>query len=148
MFGPTDLITREQIAVMMYRFAEFKGYDTEIKMESTGFLDEKDVSGFAKEAMPWAVEKQLITGDDRKLNPQGATSRAVCATILQRFLNKMVFFHCNTHQNHLLVFIIVNDFFCQPFKSLLIFGNDGNSVKVSSVAEIILTDRLRDPLHI
>lgn len=86
-FGPDDNITREQIAVMMYRYAKFKGLNTSAKGDLTTFPDGSDVSEFGEEAMIWAVGAGLISGNkDGTLAPQGTTSRAVCATILMRFL--------------------------------------------------------------
>lgn len=85
-FGPADYITREQMALMLYRYAEYKGYDVSVQSEEKDFPDWNKVSGFAQDAVAWAVEKQLITGDQGKVNPQGHTSRAVCATILERFM--------------------------------------------------------------
>ena len=87
-FGPNDNITREQMAVMLYRYANNKKYDTKASDDLKGFPDSGKVSDFAKDAMKWAVAVKLFKGegDDGKLNPQGQTSRAVCATIMQRFL--------------------------------------------------------------
>ena len=86
-FGPADNITREQMAVMMYRYAEYKQYNTSAKGE-LDFADADFVSEFAQKAMEWAVGAELISGNlDGTLAPQGNTSRAVCATIIQRFMN-------------------------------------------------------------
>lgn len=88
-FGPSDNITREQMAVMMYRYAKYKGYDTSASKE-LNYPDAEDVSEFAEEAMKWAVGAGLISGNaDGTLAPQGNTSRAVCSTIIQRFLEKV-----------------------------------------------------------
>lgn len=88
-FGPTDLITREQMALMMYRYANFKKYDTEGKADFDTFKDASKVSGFAQEALRWAVGNNIITGKENgtMLDPQGNASRAECATIINRFLN-------------------------------------------------------------
>lgn len=85
-FGPGDSITREQLATMLYRYAEQNGYDTSADGELSVYPDADQVSEFAAEAMKWAVGKGIISGDDGKLNPQGVTNRAVCAAILTRFL--------------------------------------------------------------
>ncbi len=85
-FGPGDDITREQMAVMMYRYAKYKGYDVTASSDLEDFRDKASVSGFAEKEMKWAVGAGLIKGDNEKLNPQGTTSRAVCATIIQRFM--------------------------------------------------------------
>ena len=87
-FGPNDNITREQMAVMLYRYAEYKKYDITKTDDLKEFKDSSKVSDFAKDAVKWAVAAKLIKGEGNGdlLNPQGETSRAVCATIMQRFL--------------------------------------------------------------
>lgn len=91
-FGPDDDITREQMAVMLYRYAQYKGYDVSGQDDLGGFKDAKDVSEFAAKALEWAVGAELIKGEGEsgRLNPQGETSRAVCAAIMQRFIEKNV----------------------------------------------------------
>lgn len=92
LFGTADHITREQMAVMMHRYAQCKGYDTSKTADFSRFEDASRVSGFAKEAMSWAVGTGIITGKDNntKLDPQGNATRAECATIIQRFMQKYV----------------------------------------------------------
>ena len=87
-FGPSDYITREQMVVMMYRYANYMGYDTSEKADLDQFVDVANVSEFAKEAMKWAVGTGIIKGqgDGTKLDPQGNTSRAECATVIMRFV--------------------------------------------------------------
>lgn len=85
-FGPADDITREQMAVMMYRYAEYKGFSVSAESGLRGFPDKDKVSEFAEKEMKWAVGSGLIKGDNGLLNPQGTTSRAVGATIINRFL--------------------------------------------------------------
>lgn len=89
-FGPNDIITREQMAVMLNRYAKYKKYNMDGSKPLDEFPDADAVSEFSAKAMEWAVGIELIKGegDDGMLNPQGGTSRAVCATILQRFLEK------------------------------------------------------------
>lgn len=88
-FGPADLITREQMAVMMYRYAGHQGCDTSARADLSGYPDYKKVSDFSREAMEWAVAAGLISGNaDKTLAPQGEASRAVCATIIMRFMEK------------------------------------------------------------
>ena len=92
LFGTADNITREQMAVMMYRYAKFKGYEINEKMSFEKFADADLVSAFAKEAMQWAVGTGIITGKDNgtRLDPQGNTSRAECVIMIQRFMEKCV----------------------------------------------------------
>lgn len=85
-FGPADMITREQMAVLMYRYAKFCGLDISAKGNLDAFPDASAVSSFSKEAMNWAVGAKLIQGDQGKINPQGSASRAQCATIITRFM--------------------------------------------------------------
>ncbi len=84
-FGPDDMITREQMAVMMYRYAKYKGYAADEISDMKKFPDKEKVSRFAEKEMAWAVGAGLITGDQEKLNPQGNASRAVCAAVIRRF---------------------------------------------------------------
>ena len=85
-FGASDPITREQIAAMMYRYASYIGSDTEGRAVLDTYPDAADVSTYAIDAMQWAVSEGIITGDGGYLLPQHNTSRAVCATIITRFL--------------------------------------------------------------
>lgn len=87
-FGPADKINREQMATMMYRYAEYKGYSLEGGVDYSQYKDAANVSDFAKEAMSWAVGNGVITGkyDETRLDPQGEASRAECAIIMMRFM--------------------------------------------------------------
>ena len=89
-FGSADYITREQMAVMMYRYAQYKQYVTDETADYSQFTDAGSVSEFAKEAMKWAVGSGIISGKDggTRLDPQGNASRAECATIITRFMEK------------------------------------------------------------
>ena len=78
-------ITREQLAVMLYRYAKMKGYDVSASASLSGYTDASSVSGWAKEAMQWAVGSGLIQGSGNALTPQANASRAQIATILMRF---------------------------------------------------------------
>ena len=87
-FGPADKINREQMATMMYRYAEYKGYSLEGGVDYSQYEDAANVSDFAQEAMSWAVGNGIITGkyDETQLDPQGEASRAECAIIMMRFI--------------------------------------------------------------
>ena len=78
-------ITREQLAAMLYRYAKMKGYDVSASASFSGYADASSVSGWAKEAMQWAVGSGLIQGSGNALTPQANASRAQIATILMRF---------------------------------------------------------------
>ena len=89
-FGPGDLINREQMALMMFRYANYKGYDTSARADFGSYQDAPMVSDFAEEAMQWAVGEKIITGkyNETQLDPKGNASRAECATIIMRFVEK------------------------------------------------------------
>ena len=85
-FGPGDFINREQLATMLYRYAQTQGYNVEDKADLSGYPDYRYVNDFAQEAMQWCVAKGIITGDNGNLSPQKSASRAECATMVMRFL--------------------------------------------------------------
>lgn len=81
-------VTREQLATILYRYAKQKGYDVSKSAALTAFADADKVSGYASEAMQWAVAEGLLQGSNGKLDPQGSATRAQVATILMRFMQK------------------------------------------------------------
>lgn len=87
-FGPNDAITREQMAAILYRYAQYKNMDVSIG-ESTNILsytDAQDVSSYAMKPMQWAVGSGLIGGMTKDtLVPQGQATRAQVAAIFHRF---------------------------------------------------------------
>lgn len=87
-FGPGDDITREQMAVMLYRFADHQGYDISDDGSLDSFGDASNVSSFAQEAMRWAVGAGIISGDNGMLKPQGELIRAESAAMIMRFINR------------------------------------------------------------
>ena len=88
-FAPDDLITREQIAVIMQRYAQYKGIVADESDDLSQFADAGDVSDWALGSMQWAVGTGLISGKDiGSLAPQDNTTRAEAAAILMRFLEK------------------------------------------------------------
>ena len=82
-------VTREQLATILYRYAKQKGYDVSKSAALTAFADADKVSGYASEAMQWAVAEGLLQGSNGKLDPQGSATRAQVATILMRFMEKI-----------------------------------------------------------
>lgn len=85
-FGPNDNITREQLAVILYHFAAFKGVDVAGRAELEGFSDAAQISEFAEQAFRWAVDAGLISGvDDVTLAAGGTATRAQVASLLMRF---------------------------------------------------------------
>ena len=89
LFGSDDAVTREQLAVILYRYAVYKGYDVSIG-EDTNILsydDFADLSEYAIPAMQWACGAGIITGvTDATLVPQGEATRAQVAAMLMRFV--------------------------------------------------------------
>ena len=89
-FGPNESITREQLAVFLYKYAQYKGYDLTITGNIDSFIDKDSVSPWAKDAVIWAVQNKIIAGKDgNKLDPKGHATRAEFAAIVHRFLEKM-----------------------------------------------------------
>lgn len=86
-FAPTDHISREQLATMLYRYARYKEQDTSAEAGLSGYADGGAVSAWALEAMEWACGKELITGKNGdRLAPQDTATRAEVATLLMRYL--------------------------------------------------------------
>ena len=95
LYGPVDDITREQMAVMLYRYAKYKGYDISGSADYGTFEDADAIQVFAKDGMKWAVANGIIKGKDldgdkvaERLEPQGSASRAEAAVMIQRFVEK------------------------------------------------------------
>lgn len=85
----TGKITREQLAAMLYRYAKMKGYDVSASADFSAYTDASGVSGWATDAMRWAVSAGLINGRTATtLAPQGNATRAEVASILMRFMQK------------------------------------------------------------
>ena len=85
-FGPEDIITREQAAAILYRYAGYKAYDVTATGELNGFADADEISGWAEDAMSWAVGAGLLNGKNGGLlDPTGTATRAEAAAILARF---------------------------------------------------------------
>ena len=87
-FGPQDPITREQLAAILYRYAQYRGFDlsAHTKGNLRGYADAEHVSAYAVTAMDWAVGEKLITGvKGDTLAPDGVAVRAQAATVLMRF---------------------------------------------------------------
>ena len=93
-FGPDDPITREQLATMLWRYAQTEGYDVSIGEDTNilSYTDVADLSEYAIPAMQWAVGAGIIngTGDGSTLSPQGQATRAQAAVMLMRFCEEYV----------------------------------------------------------
>ena len=85
-FAPEEKVTREQLAVILYRFAKTQGRGAGEMAELTGFADYSRISGYALEALSWANGAGLVSGrSETELAPQGQATRAEVAAILHRF---------------------------------------------------------------
>lgn len=85
-FGPNNALTREQLALILYRFAQYKGYDVTGTSDLAAYADGSSVSGWAAEAMSWAVDAGLISGvGGNQIAPTGTATRAQVAQILMNF---------------------------------------------------------------
>ena len=84
--NPTGTITRQQMAAILYRYAQHKGYDTtQGGMAIREFSDYGSISTYAQSALAWAVNAELVQGSHNQVMPFGDATRAQVATILQRF---------------------------------------------------------------
>ena len=90
-FGPNDIITREQLAAILYRYAQYKGYDvTDGGMSLHEYRDADQVSSYALSALQWAVSEELLQGVGTSLiSPKTSATRAQAATILMRFCEEI-----------------------------------------------------------
>lgn len=89
MFGTNDPITREQLATILYRYAQYKACSLTDSAKLSSFADADRVSGYAQTAMQWSVGSGMLKGGtDGKLLPQNTATRAELAAILHRFAEK------------------------------------------------------------
>ena len=90
-FAPNDSITRKQMAAILYRYAQYKGYDVTKQADLSGYSDNSQVSAYAKDALAWANAAKLINGvTNTTLAPQGNATRAQVSAILHRFCDGVV----------------------------------------------------------
>ena len=86
-FGTNDDVTREQMAKMLYSYADYKGYDTTAAADLAAYTDADEISDWALAAMRWANAEEVITGRTATtLVPLGDATRAEVATIFMRFM--------------------------------------------------------------
>lgn len=91
LFGPNDSITREQLAAIMYRYADSRYYSDYESVDLSSFSDESAIHEWAKESVEWAVGTKMISGKGNGiLDPLGNATRAEIATIIQRFYERFV----------------------------------------------------------
>ena len=87
-FGPQD---RQQMAVVLYQYAKLKGYDVTATGDLAAFSDGAKTADWAKEAVQWAVAKQLLSGKGNGvLDPSGTATRAEVAQIFMNFFEQVI----------------------------------------------------------
>ena len=85
-FGPDELITREQLASFLYRYAQYAGLDTDPNADLTSYPDADQISGWANQAMSWAVAQNIVQGGSNSMIlPQDTATRAHIAAMVSRF---------------------------------------------------------------
>ena len=90
-FDPNAAITRQEMAAILYRYSELKGYDVSDVDSLAAFTDADKVASWAKEPMGWAVENYVINGKGNgKLDPTGTATRAEVAQILMNLCNNVL----------------------------------------------------------
>lgn len=90
-FRPEAVITREQLATILYRYATQKGYDVTGRAELSQFSDAGNISAYAETAMSWAKSAGIITGSDwGGVSPTNTATRAEVAAMLMRFCENVV----------------------------------------------------------
>ena len=127
-FGPEDPLTREQMAAILYRYAVYKGYDTEVPGDVSAFPNGDRVSAYAADAMNWAVGAGLLQGSDGLLLPGGGAIRAQTATILMRFCRKVAGIRTMT-------LVSAMDIMCEP--SGILFLEDGSFLVTDTYNKVI-----------
>ncbi len=89
-FAANDPITREQLAAMLMKYAQYKGLDTTARADLSHYSDAESISSWANDVLSWAVAEGLLNGvTDDQLQPQGNATRAQVAAILERFLENV-----------------------------------------------------------
>lgn len=88
-FAPNDNISREQMAAIVYRYAKYKGYDSAVNTKAD-YTDNDSISEYAKEAVNWLSEKEIMSGNpDGSFAPQANSTRAESAAVFQRVVGNL-----------------------------------------------------------
>lgn len=86
-FNPSANVTRQEIAVILYRYAKKMGYDVSTSASLSGFSDSASVASWSREAMSWAVGAEILNGSSGALRPGGDATRSEVSAMLHRFDN-------------------------------------------------------------
>ena len=86
-FGPSNNITREQLAVMLCNYARYKKKNVSKLANISGYTDSKSVSTYAKASVQWAIQNKIISGksNGKKIDPKGTATRAEVAAMIQNY---------------------------------------------------------------
>lgn len=84
-FGPDDNLTREQLAVILWKYSKYKGKDKDVTADFTKFSDSSKISDYARKGMNWALGVGVMHGSNGKLLPQGTATRAEVAAMLSNY---------------------------------------------------------------
>ena len=91
-FAPNETLTREQLVTFLHRYANYKGYNTDVYADIGGYADAQQVSSFARESMCWAIGAGIINGtSSTTLSPKGSAVRSQVAVMFNRFAGGMTF---------------------------------------------------------
>ena len=88
-FAPFQPVTREQMAAIFFRYANFNHEDTSARGDLSTFSDASLVSSYAKTAIQWCVAEGILSGSNGKLNPRSSATRAEFASILMRYIKNV-----------------------------------------------------------
>ena len=89
-FSPDAKVTREQLAAILYRYAQYRKLAPSANAKLNGFSDADNVSGYASAALGWAVAEGLVNGASGRLMPKGNATRAQVAAIFHRFVENVM----------------------------------------------------------
>ena len=88
-FRPEQAVTRQELALILYKYAESKGYDVSVKGDLSAFVDGAKTADWALEAVQWAVGTKLLQGYSGMLNPTGTATRAEVAQLSMLLLQSL-----------------------------------------------------------
>ena len=88
-FNGDNAVSRQDLATMLYRYANARGFDTAVTGAASSFSDAASVAGYAASAMQWCVEKGIINGIDGALKPTGSATRGQVAAMMARFVKNV-----------------------------------------------------------
>ena len=89
-YAPTNALTREQVAAILYRYAKLKGYDVSAADDLAAFADKDDISAYAVENVKWAVANKILTAVDGKLAAKNQAARSEIAVAIHAFMTTVV----------------------------------------------------------